>query len=330
MAWPTLAGYEFRAMTRQDAEAVHAAVSAYEVADDVAARSSLEEISEPFDDPWWDPATDSLLAMDRESGAVAGRVLVIWRPGATRRVTIELVGGVHPEHRGRGVGSALLAWQRNRGRQVMANAPEQHLPGVLQILVGDRQHGLAEFAERHGFAATRRYYDMVRDLSADLPAPPALDRVDLVVLAEHVDLADEARVVRTAAFAEHFGSEPIDADTWRRRVIEHPLGRMDLSLLALDDTGRVVGLLTTGVYPQDWPDPERPEGWVDLLGVLPTHRGRGIASALLLDAMRRYRDEGMATAGLGVDAENVTGALRLYESLGFASRRMEIAYEIHV
>lgn len=324
---PALTGYTFRPMTREDAAAVHAVITAYETADDVAARTSAD-VTEPFEDPWWDARTDSLIV--QADGEVCGRAIVTWRPGALRRVMVELFGGVHPDHRGRGVGHALLTWQSQRGRQVLAAAGEQDLPGVLQLHVGDRQPASVALAERHGFVATRWYHDMVRDLTEPLPARRLDAGVELLVMAERPDLYDEARVVRTASFAEHFGSEPIDADTWRRRVIDHPDSRLDLSLLAVDGDGGVIGLLLTGVYPQDWPDPDRPEGWIDLLGVLPGHRGRGIASALLIEAMRRYVADGMATAGLGVDADNVTSALRLYESLGFQTRRMETAYEIGV
>jgi ribosomal protein S18 acetylase RimI-like enzyme len=63
-------------------------------------------------------------------------------------------------------------------------------------------------------------------------------------------------------------------------------------------------------------------GWVRNLGVLPTHRGRGIARALLDRAFAVFRDRGYTWAGLGVDLQNETGAYRLYESVG-----MKIAYK---
>lgn len=45
--------------------------------------------------------------------------------------------------------------------------------------------------------------------------------------------------------------------------------------------------------------------------------GPGIATALLLASMQRFRDEGLEAAGLGVDSANASGAGRLYESLGY-------------
>ena len=45
--------------------------------------------------------------------------------------------------------------------------------------------------------------------------------------------------------------------------------------------------------------------------------GARFATALLLDSMRRFSADGLEAAGLGVDAANPSGALRLYEALGY-------------
>ncbi len=58
----------------------------------------------------------------------------------------------------------------------------------------------------------------------------------------------------------------------------------------------------------------------------PAWRRRGLAKALLARSLVAAREAGFTSAGLGVDAENPTGALGLYESLGFAPERTGIAY----
>ncbi|NKQ35221.1 MAG: GNAT family N-acetyltransferase [Chloroflexi bacterium] len=65
---------------------------------------------------------------------------------------------------------------------------------------------------------------------------------------------------------------------------------------------------------------------MDEIGVIRGWRQRGIASALIAAAMRAFRDEGLEYAKLGVDTENPTGALRLYENLGFYSVRRSTAF----
>jgi ribosomal protein S18 acetylase RimI-like enzyme len=66
--------------------------------------------------------------------------------------------------------------------------------------------------------------------------------------------------------------------------------------------------------------PERPGevnlGWIQSLGVRIPWRHRGLGEALLRAAINELHARGLRRVGLGVDAENETGALRLYERVG--------------
>jgi mycothiol synthase len=68
-------------------------------------------------------------------------------------------------------------------------------------------------------------------------------------------------------------------------------------------------------------------GWIHVLGVRPPWRRRGLGRALLLESFRELRARGKPRAGLGVDAENVSGAVRLYESAGMRIVRRTDVYE---
>ncbi len=70
-------------------------------------------------------------------------------------------------------------------------------------------------------------------------------------------------------------------------------------------------------------------GWVYILGVRRPWRGRGLGRALLLHAFHAFRRRGLRRAGLGVDAESLTGANRLYESVGMTEiARFEIREKV--
>ena len=58
-------------------------------------------------------------------------------------------------------------------------------------------------------------------------------------------------------------------------------------------------------------------GWVENISVRRPWRKRGLARALINETIAALRERGMTEAALGVDTENVSGALRLYESVGF-------------
>ena len=54
---------------------------------------------------------------------------------------------------------------------------------------------------------------------------------------------------------------------------------------------------------------------------------RGLATALLRHSFRDFRGRGATKVGLGVDGENTTGAVRLYESVGMRQVRRSDTYE---
>src|SRR5205085_3407255 len=81
--------------------------------------------------------------------------------------TVYLEGRVHPAHRGRGIGRAVLDWQLDRGAQMHA---EQHpeAPGRLAMAVHAAQTSLESLGRRAGMEPVRWYRHMERPLT-DLP-----------------------------------------------------------------------------------------------------------------------------------------------------------------
>lgn len=99
-------------------------------------------------------------------------------------------------------------------------------------------------------------------------------------------------------------------------------------MLAIDDsTDQVIGAAMNYAWEQDWEPQGYTEGYTDQLGVLASHRGRGIAAGLLLESIRRFSESGMDAAGLGVDSANASGALRLYEKLGYQRTASTCAHQ---
>lgn len=120
------------------------------------------------------------------------------------------------------------------------------------------------------------------------------------------------------AFADHYDSVRMSYDAWRRVYVESASYRPDLWWLAEED-GRVVGALV-GQAHED-------KGWVKTVGTLPEARGRGVGSALLRTAFARFAELGFPKVGLGVDSDNTTGAMALYERLGMTATHRYDLYE---
>ena len=67
--------------------------------------------------------------------------------------------------------------------------------------------------------------------------------------------------------------------------------------------------------------------WLERVSVRRRWRRRGVARALIAAAMRATRERGLSTAALGVDTQNPTGALGLYEALGFTVHKRGSAWQ---
>ena len=111
------------------------------------------------------------------------------------------------------------------------------------------------------------------------------------------------------AFAFEWGHRRRPYEEWRKRV--YGWRNFDPSLVPVAWDGDEIAGVSLN-YPKrmgDW-------GWIGSIGVRPAWRGRGLGLALLHESFARFRRIGETAVALGVDAENPTGATRLYERAG--------------
>jgi mycothiol synthase len=305
-------------------------------ADDLPAAAELLAAAEPFDDTgehldaddlaeWWvndlvDLPDDSRVVCS-DDGALVAVAVVVSISGAREDHPVLLDGRVHPAWRRRGIGRSLLDWQLRRGAEVhRRDHPE--LPGRLTVSVYPGMAALGSLVGRAGFTAERWYADMERPLTG-LPEGPAVPGVELVPFTWDRD--DEVRRAHNAAFTDHHGSTERDATTWRAWFTGTRAFRPDLSVLALVD-GAVAGYVLSYVYQADTRATGVQQAHLGQLGVLRPARGRGVASAAIVAALRAGAAAGCDTAGLQVDTENPTGAFGLYQRLGFAPVRTRVQW----
>ena len=180
----------------------------------------------------------------------------------------------------------------------------------------------AEVLEAHGFRAARTFYRMrIASSSPHMPAemPPLPPGVEIVV---SDDEATRRRIlaVDNDSFSEHYNFTAREYDEWwgywSAGTTRDPSGWW---LLTVDGEDAAICLL-------DESRAEIGDGYVSVLGVRKQFRGRGLAQLLLRRAFVHYRDLGRAGTQLGVDAENATGAVRVYESVGMAATRAVQGY----
>lgn len=310
----------WRAPTRADVPAWRRLMAAVEVADDPSERYTADDLGDEFADPHARPDSDALFGFDDDGLVAFGWVQT--RPGAQRSHRIVLWGDVHPRLRRRGAGTFLMRWLEARGRQIAASY-DDGLPVWLEASTEDGHPGRVALFAASGYTPLRHWFEMRRDLAqpvADVPPPAGLE-----LCAWDPDRDEAVRAAHNEAFADHWGSEPRSADDWRLWVTGHRNFRPDLSLLALDGD-EVAGYLLAAYYPQDAEASGLREAWVNTVGVRRPWRRRGCAAALLTANMRAATAAGLQYAALGVDTANPSGALGVYERLGFETVKRTTSY----
>ncbi|HEU4512894.1 MAG TPA: GNAT family N-acetyltransferase [Nocardioidaceae bacterium] len=241
-----------------------------------------------------------------------------------------LDGGVRPELRGQGIGTALAEAMRRRADEVHAEKhPAAEALMTLRGLSGnDGQTGLM----RHiGLEPERWSFVMRADLSRELEAPPRLpDGLELRRYDDEVDAA--MREAHNEAFLDHPNFTPWTEVMWKQWVSGSRNFRPHLSLVVLDraSPGVVVAYLQSNEYDAYFEQTGRREAYVGKVGTRREYRGRGLAGLLLRHALQEYKSAGYDEASLDVDSENPTGALGIYERAGFEVESRWTDYAAHV
>ena len=265
---------------------------------------------------------DDLLAAEWRGRGVVGWGQGIWR-GESGEYIYGLSGEVHPDFRRRGVGRAILQrqWQAFEERQALS--PHDTL--AFRARISARSPGARALLESFAMQPIRFFFLMQRLLHEPLPEVPPV-APGLSLLAWEACLA-ERQVWEAAneAFADHWGHVPEPFTVFHSRV---ETGRIDphASILAWDGD-QVAGGALNMMGPGAVDRLGRNEGIVGMLFVRKPWRGRGLGKALLVRSFQRALALGHDTVGLNVDAENLTGAVRLYASVGFYERQRLVVYD---
>jgi len=319
---PELQHYTWRPYRREDTPALYQTLIDVDRADNLGSLTTLEDMHKQYDDPWSNPETDSLLAFTAD-GQVAAMARVFANPEPVDERRAHLWGEVHPQQRGNGLEDFVLAWMEARGRAKLQEQPE-HLPGLLRVGAQDDLRERIAVIERHGFAPVRYFYRMRRDLHQSIPPVTLPDGLTLCTYRSELDRSMFEAF--NASFADHWSFEPVTEQEW----LVFFVGRSDfcaaLTFLALEGD-QVVGFSLNTLNPESNARQGLQEGWIAELGVRRAWRKRGVASALLCASMHAMQAAGLDWATLGVDTTNPTGALRLYERLGFAQVKRFISFQ---
>lgn len=181
-----------------------------------------------------------------------------------------------------------------------------------------------QFLDANGFTRERYFFTM-KALLQNLPEPevPAGYTLRTPTLADLESYTD----LHNLTFRDHWNSSPITVDDLRAEQLA-PEYRPELDILAVTLDGTLVSFCTasieSGMGKRDGDNGK--VGFIASLGTHPAHRGIGLGRALLLHNLRALYALEIGLAYISVDAANPTGAVRLYESVGFQTFETWLSY----
>ena len=289
-------------------------------ADRLDRRTGVEELAARYAHPnaSFDPARDVTLAeLDGRVVGAAEREVVDTTDGFRE---YRLDGTVDPAFRRRGIGRVILAENLRQARRLAAE--ERPANPIFGSWSFDSQAGDIALLESAGFEHARWFFDMVRPTLDDIPERPLPDGFEIRAMD-----AGSARQMWEAdieAFQDHWGGFD-QSEEHLQRWLQDP--STDLSMwLAVYDGDEIAAGVINAIDPVANAALGFERGWLLSVFTRRAWRRRGLASALIAHSLRLLRSRGMTSATLGVDADNPSGALGLYEGLGFAVDRRATAW----
>ncbi len=205
---------------------------------------------------------------------------------------------------------AFLGFAGEPSDELMRWALGRAAKGARRALAGawTAEQAVGRALERQGFSPVRHSWRMTIDLDTAPEIPAWPEGIEVRTFAEGDGQIFYA--VQQESFDDHWEPVHVPFEDWAHHTLEAPDFDPQLWFLALQD-GEPTGFSICRVHSAD-----PGLGVVGVLGVRRPWRRRGLGRALLLHSFEQLRARGLRRVALGVDAENLTGADRLYESVG--------------
>lgn len=282
-------------------------------ADGVEGVATFEEEEHMWRSPELNPENECTVVRDSRGRLVA--FAVAEAPRVPNKGYGDLT--VHPDVRNTNIGNHLIQITDKRLVDEITEKVAPELPISVQRWVSDTSEYYRQVVTQEGYSQVRRFYTMRINLDHPLEPTPMPEGFEL----RPFDPKEHARAVyeaTTESFRDHWGHTHTEYDLWYRERIEEPMFRANMWYIAWDKADdRVAGVSLSLPWGNDMPD----LAWLATLGVRRDYRKRGLGEALLKHSFWHYQQLGYKRGGLGVDADNPTKALPLYERAGMHVHR---------
>lgn len=318
---PAIPGLNFRRLRGEsDYPALADLINASGVADRIDRSISVEKIARNFRHlENCNPQTDMLFA--EVDGQMIAHSRIHWEDMSDGIRLYILNGALHPGWRGKGIGTCMWEAAERRGRAIAAGHPKE-TPKYFHAEPFDSQNSLVTLLERHGYHPVRYEAHMVRDLSEPFPGAPMPPGLEVrSVKREHLRAIFDGS---NEAFRDHWGTRDESEEEYKSQL-ENPEFHPELWKVAWDGD-QMAGVVHNFIDTKENMEYHRQRGYTEGICTRRPWRKLGLARSLLVQSMEMFKGMGMAETALSVDAENISGALRLYEGVGYRKVKQQIIY----
>jgi ribosomal protein S18 acetylase RimI-like enzyme len=314
--------YNDRTYTDDDLQAVCDLLNLCDSYDKTDDSYSLEDLKLEFDHPRLDKQKDLRIWFDEAGNLVAFGQIWTEFPEDENQVEGFTYFRIHPEVRQTAIPDEVMNWLERR--LVELGAEHNRMP---QLRGGSRDFDTfsRNMFEKHGYTIVRYFFKMERDLSQPI-AEPVFPEGFTLASNSGDDYVEKWVECYNQSFIDHWGFHPKKVED-HKHWLKDDKYRPELDLIGVAPDGTFAGFSFLTIDPDDNERNNRKWGWVNLLGTRRGFRKIGLGKALLLNGLKVIKANGMDTAVLGVDAANPSGALGLYESVGFRTTMTSVAYK---
>jgi mycothiol synthase len=280
--------------------------------------AGIESIRDEWQARGVDPAED-IRHIFAPNGELVGHIEIFTH--ASPLVHPEIWGRIDPDYEDMGIGTWRMHWAEERALRALPSVSSE-LRFAPRVGTYRGAQKAKKLFEDLGYQHIRSLYHMLIEM--DAPVPEA-EFPEGITLRTYNPATDAEAVYRAEgeAFRDHFGYVEKPFEKWKYER-EHGSYDPTLFFIAMDSpSGEIAG--TNLCRAHAFYDQGR--GWVSSLGVRRPWRKRGLGLALLRHAFNEFYRRGKRKVGLGVDTQNLTGALRLYESAGMHIDQVYDTYE---
>jgi mycothiol synthase len=265
-----------------------------------------------------DPDQDMLVA--EVDGKMIAHSRAWWEELSDGETIYVYIGLLMPEWRRRGIGRAMIRWTEGRLREIAAGHKGEKK--YFQRATVDSEVGLEILLQQEGYQAARYGFRMTRPTSAPLPDAPMPAGLEV-----RPATREQTRQIITAAdeaFLDHWGARSMTENNFQE-MMASPTFKPELWKVAWDGD-EVAGNVLNYVDEEENQQYGRKRAYTEGISVRRPWRRRGLARALLVQSIQMFKELGFEETVLGVDSQNLSGALRLYEGVGYQVERRSTVY----